>query len=227
MKDVIVVSGITHRAHLLDEYEDQLRYAGIDFHLEDISPLPEGIASMTARWRLNYWKRMCQKFSDYDRIVFTDAWDVLFYGAKSDLCAKISPLILSAERNCWPDASLAEKSICSSPWRYPNPGMLAGYPEFIVAWADSRQVRESTMIDAMDQLWFNVQCANDASIAPLDTRTTVFYVASADKEGGELTLRDGKLWNARFGTYPQFVHFAGPCHPSRFRAMLKGEVDAL
>lgn len=220
-KDVIVVLHATHRAHLMDEYEEQLRTEGIDCHVEPVE-LPDGIGSITMRWRLDYWRRMCTKFADYDRIVFTDAWDVLFYGGKAALCEKIPPFLMSAERNCWPDESLAENFADRSPWRFPNPGMLAGYPERLAKWAT--QMTRFGNLDVMDQLWF---CQKSTPFMGLDTHTTVFYVASADKEDGSLSERLGCPYNSRYRTYPQFVHFAGPCHPDPFRAMMRGEVDAL
>jgi hypothetical protein len=220
MKDLIVVSFITERRHLLDEYEGQLRDAEIDFHIEPVS-LPDGIGSITMRWRLDYWRRMCAKFSDYDRIVFTDAWDVLFYGSKTELCSKIPPVLMSAERNCWPDESLASPNTLRGPWKYPNPGMMAGYPETIDVWCDWCGHMQG--LDAMDQLW----CNRFPFSAPLDTRAVVFYVVSADSEDKALQAPRHRPWNSRYGTFPHFFHFAGPCHPDPFRAMLRGEVDAL
>lgn len=226
-KDVIVVMHATHRAHLMDEYEGQLRDAGIDHHVEPVT-LPDGINSMTIEWRLNFWERMCQQFSGYERIVFTDAWDVLFYGTKDALLPKIPNVLISAERNCWPDETLAVKYRNDSPWRFPNPGCMAGYPDVIVTWVDIIRRLAFPDMQEMDQLWFCKRSIDHPILVPLDTKTTMFYVASQDQEDKSLTLsEDLGLYNMRFGTYPQFVHFAGPCHPDPFRAMLRGEVDAL
>lgn len=218
MKDVIVVLHATHRAHLMDEYEAQLRYAEIDCHVEPVD-LPDGIGSMTMRWRLDYWKRMSEKFSEWDRIIFTDAWDVLYFGPREQLLWIIPPVLMSAERNCWPDESLAHEG--PSPWRYPNPGMLAGYPEAIIDWTNRFAMFPD--VELMDQLWSN----RFHSYIPLDTRTMLFYVASADKEDGSLQKVLGAPCNMRYHTFPQFIHFAGPCHPSRFRALMRDEVPAL
>lgn len=222
MRDLIVVAHATERKYLLDEYEGQLREAQIDFHLEDVSPLPDGIGSMTMRWRLNYWKRMCKKFADYDRIVFSDAWDVLFYGNKW-VTWRIPPFLMSAERNCWPDESLSVHYKFRSPWRFPNPGMMAGYPEYISAWIDILRAGLKANMDVMDQLAFCQLAANHPELVPLDVYTSLFYVVSADKEDGSLR----HLSNTRYGTRPYFFHFAGTCHPDPFRAMLSGEVDCL
>lgn len=219
MKDVIVVVHATERKYLMDEYEAQLKEQEIPLHVEPVE-LPDGIGSMTMRWRLEYWQRMCRKFSDYDRIVFTDAWDVLFYGPKEQLFWSIPPILMSAERNCWPDESLAGNALFCGPWRFPNPGMLAGYPLYIERMATYGLMEHGLKI--MDQLW----CNRNGGF-PLDSYTTLFYVASADKEDGSLRTAMGVPFNSRYKTFPQFIHFAGPCHPDRFRAMLRGEVESL
>lgn len=228
MNDLIVVAPATERKYLLDEYEDQLRKAGIDFHIEPVV-LPDGIGSMTMRWRIDYWRRMCDKFRLYYRIVFTDAWDVLFFGSKEELCWKIPPLLISAERNCWPDESLAVSNTLRGPWKYPNPGMMCGYPDYIVRWLDHISDEETfdDRLDLMDQLWCNHCAYSTLGVIPLDSRATVFYVVSADKENMELTIRDGRPYNSRYRTFPSFFHFAGPCHPDPFRALLRGEVVSL
>jgi hypothetical protein len=221
MKEVIVVVHATERKFLMDEYQSQVIDAGIDFHVEPVD-LPRGIATMTMRWRLDYWTRMCRKFDDYQRIVFTDAWDVLFYHDPTvNMADKIPNMMMSAERNCWPDDSLSDLSPFSSPWRYPNPGMMAGRPEFIVYFCEHLYTMEG--LDEMDQLW----CNRHPDILPLDFLTKLFYVASADKEDGSLTEIHGHPFNLHFQTYPSFIHFAGPCHPDPFRAMLRGEVPSL
>jgi hypothetical protein len=223
MKDVIVVAHATERKYLTDEYEGQLRDAHIDFHIEPIT-LFDGIGSMTGRWRLDYWHRMCKKFSGYDRIVFTDAWDVLFFGNIYGMHTRLPPLLISAERNCWPDESLAQWYRSTSPWRYPNPGMMCGYPEYIVAWIETLKAGLRFNADVMDQLAFCQLAASHPELVPLDTLTTLFYVVSADKEDGALST---SLVNARYKTRPYLFHFAGTCHPDPFRALLRGEVSAL
>lgn len=225
MKDIIVISHATHRAHLIDEYEEQLRHEHIDFHIEPVV-LEDGIGSMTMRWRVAYWQRMAEQFSKYDRIVFTDAWDVLFYGTKEALCSKIPPLVMSAERNCWPDESLGCDIPGSGPWRYANPGMMAGYPHTISSWSKWAVSQiSSEWLDQMDQKCCNYLLVNHyGTVPPLDSNTAIFYVVSQDKEDGSLRH---DLTNIRYGTSPQFFHFAGPCHPSRFRSLLRKEISVL
>ena len=225
MSDLIVVSAITERRHMIDEYEDQLAAAGIDFHLENIV-LPNGIASITARWRLMFLHRMCERFMGYDRIVFTDGWDVLFYGNKADVMAKIParPMV-SAERNCWPEPYLAGKIPATSPWPYVNAGMLSGSPDLILEWISGAEKTDD--LGMMDQAWFNRRLAAGDYPVNLDFNTSLFYTVSYDREDASLRLKGGELWNAFYGSYPQFFHFAGPCSSVPFRAMLRGATDCL
>ena len=224
-KDVIVVSAITERRHMIDEYEDQLAATGIDFHLEPVT-LADGIGSITAWWKFSFLREMCQRFSDYDRIIFTDAWDVLFFGSKSELLAKIpSWPTFSAERNCWPESELAESIISTSPWRFCNAGMMAGAPLAILRWLETPS--PSSDWDMMDQAWLNRRLADHSFPVTLDETTKLFYTVSCDREDGSLRIRNSKPFNARYGTYPQFLHFAGPCSSTPFRAMLRGATESL
>jgi hypothetical protein len=227
MKDVIVCSAYTHRQHMIDEYEDQLAAAGIDFHLEPIT-LENGIVSITARWKFEYMRRMCERFDMYERIVFTDAWDVLFFGTKVDLMTKIPVYpIVSAERNCWPEEDLAEsiQFPTPTPWRYVNAGMIAGHPRALLSFRE--EALRKPDLDLMEQAWFNRRLVAKDSHFVTDIVTQLFYTVSYDREDGSLKLKDGKLWNSRFDTYPQFFHFAGPCSSVPFRAMLRGATSSL
>lgn len=219
MKDVIVVSPITERRGMLDEYEDQLAAAGIDFHLEAVQ-LADGINSMTARWKFGFLKRMCERFGEYSRIIFTDAWDVLFFGSKEELLEKIPALpIMSAERNCWPENDLNFKQEIPGPWRYYNAGMVAGCPLDIFTVVSNLLHMDD--LDIMEQAWMNRQLARGRTPFSIDSRTELFYTVSFDREDGSLQTRDGKLWNLTTGTCPQFFHFSGKCSSAPFRAMLR------
>lgn len=217
MKDVIVVSYATHRAGLLDEYEAQLAAAGIDFHLETVE-LVEGINSVTARWKFEFMRRMCERFIDYQRIVFTDAWDVLFFGRKEDL--SIPPhLLISGERNCWPEDGIAEAIQSPSPWRYCNAGLVCGSPLMIRDWL----LWNSSVGDpgGLEQQWFNRRIVDRASPVFVDAMTRHFYTVSADKEDCSLRSISGRPWNSRYNTSPQFFHFSGQCPTEPFRRMLE------
>lgn len=228
MKDIIVVCYATHRAGLMDEYEQQLKDADIPLHIEPVS-LPDGINSVTARWKFEYMRRMCSKFADYDRIVFTDAWDVLFYGSKNYLMAMDDFPMVGGERNCWPDPKLAPHIMSSqtpaSPWRFCNAGVISGMTASLGLVCN--RALSMSGLDRLEQDWFNNLFAFEDDIGiDCDELTEVSYTVSYDKEDGSLTYFDSPF-NKKYGTYPQFLHFSGKCPTEPFRAMLRGEVDAL
>lgn len=227
MNDLIVISAITHRAGMIDEYEDQLDAAGIDHHFHPIK-LENGIVSITARWKFEFLREMCREFNNYERIVFTDGWDVLFYGGKEEALRKIPEQpIMSAEHNCWPESNLADKFTSPSPWRYCNPGMIAGSPAGINLWLQFCDKLGDT--DLMEQKWCNRIKANPVTnyLIKLDVETKLFYVVSHDSEDGFLRLNEGRPWNSRFNNSPQFFHFSGHCSSVPFRGMLRGVTKSL
>lgn len=226
VNDIIVVAGCTHRDGFLDEYENQLADAGIDFHLHPLEHLPLGANSITMRRRIAYFRQMAERFSDYQTLFITDAWDVLFFGTKQELVDKAPTTFLcSAERNCYPEADLASRIHGSTAWRYANNGMIASNPLFLLAWCDdAERVGE---LDILDQAWFNRRRAYGDAFYQLDVATDLFYVVSAWLEDGALQMKDGRPWNAICETRPNFFHFSGKCPSDSFRAMLRGEAHAL
>jgi hypothetical protein len=219
-KDVIVVAGCTHREGFLDEYEKSLNAAGIDFYLQQLEPLSLGANSITMQKRVNYFRGMAEKFYDYEAIFITDAWDVLFFGTKQELIDKAPRTFLcSAERNCYPESSLAESIHGFTPWRYANNGMVAANPHYLLNWCSA--VEQTPDLHMLDQGWFNRRRAEDSPLTPLDTTTTLFYVVSAWLEDGSLQVKGGRPWNSRCHTYPNFLHFSGKCPSDGVRKMLE------
>lgn len=219
MKEVIVVAQITHREGMIDEYEQQLNDAGIPFYWHQIAPLPAGANSITMRRRIEYIKAMATRFLDYEYIVMTDAWDVLFYGTKDELLSKLPEnMIVSAERNCYPESHLAPQFTSESPWRYANNGMLSATPRMLLSWC--KLAEQTPDLDYLDQCWFNRRAAEGSSLVWLDETTSIFYVVSAWLEDGSLKLKNGRPWNSKYDTFPSFFHFSGKCPDSGFRRLL-------
>lgn len=204
---------------MVDEYQDQLTATGIDCHIEPVT-LDNGINSVTALWKLHFIKEMCERFSHYERIVFTDAWDVLFVGSKDELLPKLRDIpCVSAERNCWPEHDLQFKRTLQSPWRYCNAGMICGSPSSFFEWTDHELSMPN--LDQMEQAYMNRKLASGSYGFNLDLHTSLFYTVSGEREDGSLRLKDGKPWNCYFDTYPQFFHFSGGCSSLPFRTMLR------
>ena len=219
MNELIVCSGCTHRSGMIDEYESQLASHDIPYHLEPWGHLPAGANSISMSRRISFVRALATKFLHYQKIVITDAWDVLFYGTRSELIAKVpDTLVVSAERNCYPEAEYGPRISGATPWRYVNNGMMAGSPAYLLDWCAAAE--QTPNLDILDQAWFNRRRAEDSPLTPLDETTNLFYVVSATLERGELQMKDGRPWNILCETFPNFYHFSGNCPTDSFRALL-------
>ncbi len=227
MKDVIVVAGATHREGFLDEYEFKLEEAEIDFHLWPLENLPSGANSINMRRRIDYMRGVAEKFADYQRIIMTDAWDVLFFGTREEVMEKVptTGIFVSTERNCYPEPKLTSRFTSASPWRFMNNGMLCGAPSEIIDWCSVAECEGD--LNILDQAWFNRARANRTMWFGADESTMLFYVVSSTQEDGALQVRHGRPWNTRYNTFPNFLHFSGKCPDDRFRALLRGEIGSL
>ncbi len=219
-KDVIVVAGATHRKGFLDEYEAQLAKADIPFHLEQLDPLPAGANSITMGRRIDYWRKMAERFSDYGCLYLTDAWDVLCFASRQELIDKATKtFICSGERNCYPEYHLSDKIMGITPWRYANNGCVAANPQFLLGWCDDAE--KIGNLDILDQAWFNRRRAYRDGFYELDVTTELFYVVSEKLEDGALQVKNGRPWNSRCDTLPAFLHFSGHCPSDGVRKMLE------
>jgi len=209
MNEVIVISGATHRAGVLDEYERQLRAANVPFELEPYPALQSGPDSVTMRLKHNFLKGLASKYSQFTTIYNTDAYDVLFYGTHEELIAKApSKILFSAERNCYPESAHAYRIHGPGPWKYVNAGTLAANREYLLKWLES--IENDGELDILDQRWYNRRLADSRTeVVPLDYDTNIFYVVSGELEDGALKIKDNRPWNESRGTFPNFLHFSG------------------
>lgn len=218
MKDVIVVAGATHYEHLMSEYEQTLRDAEVPFHFETVEPMADGPNSMTMRRKISFVRAMAEQFSEYDRVVISDAFDVLFVGRREELALKLPDyVVVSAERNCYPEPHLSPRFSSPGPWRYVNAGLMSGSPDRLISWCD--RIAAMTEIDILDQAWLNRRASEHSDLFVLDEITAAFYTVSTH-EDGKLKFRDGRPWNSMFDTEPNFFHFSGRCSPESFRNSL-------
>lgn len=203
-----VIATCTQRKGLLPMLEKQLDTAGIAFHVEPLAHMPNGVGNLD--WKVKYVRRMLDKFGDVEHLVFTDAWDVLFYGTERDVVSKITGdvPILAAERNCWPDAYLAPHFPGDTPWKYPNGGLMAGTPETIDNWLRMIVTDPSYCKWLVDQQFLNHRrLQGHVMTSGLDTHTELFYCCFQDQ--GELQFENGMPVNALCGTRPSFLHMNG------------------
>lgn len=221
MKELIVVGGYTHRDHMMDEYEQQLIDAGVPYYFKQVEPMPNGPNSMTMRRKLAFMRDMSINFKDYNRIVFSDLFDVLFFGNLEEVAAKLPDVVMfSGERNCYPEPHLAPQFKAYSRWRYANAGMSCGDPNYVADWCDL-VLKWNHELDMLDQQWLNRRAVEDHDcIFWIDEYTTVFYTVSSTQEDGALRMDNGRPFNSVTEQYPNFFHFSGRCHTTSFREML-------
>lgn len=211
---LIVCAACTRRDGLLNRYESQLEAAGIPFHLEPLAQA--GVGSLGVKIAL--LRKLATKFKDYGRIVLTDAWDVLFYGSNSQVLEALSDdhmVTLGAERNCFPDAYLAEHFWGTTPWKFFNGGFTAGSPTAILDWCKAIEGDECYLPMAIDQQWINWTLLSTQrggftrwiQYASLDRNTQLCYTMM--REQGTLELKGNRLYNPICDSHPQWIHFNG------------------
>jgi hypothetical protein len=205
VKDLIVIMACTSPQGTMHKYLQQLYDAGIESYVDTIKDFDavNNIGGQIAAVR-----RLTKQFSDYEKIVFTDAFDVLFYGTKEDVLGKIGDhVILPGERNCWPDPSLALYMPGETPWKFVNGGLLAGRPAVILDWLDKLEQHSTYHPKANNQGWFNLLKSLGCPLITVDEKTELFYCLF--NENDELQMEGDRPVNSVFGTHPNFIHANG------------------
>ena len=163
-------------------------------------------------FQLKTQRPLVNKFSDYSKIVFTDAFDVLFFGTKVDLLSKIpdTGVITAAERIYWPDDGRAADFPCTTAWRYVNGGMMAGTPQSFSTWLDGLESHPvyAEMTKDYNQRFLNRLRVEDSPLMTLDEKTEIFYCLPGEKD--ELSFEKGRPVNKVCGTHPNFLHINNP-----------------
>jgi hypothetical protein len=215
MNDLLVIMPCTQEHGLMPEYLRQLREAEIDVHIERLESIPNGNAGGTHAYALDLYRRCAQRFDNYRKLVFSDAFDVLFYGTKEEVLGKIpfDHVLLAAERNCYPDQFLSSSIPGKTPWRFANGGLSCGTPESFLKWVEEIEKHPLYAPYGLNQRFYNLLLAMAPSpLVQLDETTELFYCMFL--EAGELDFKNGFPVNQLCGTRPNFLHFNGKCfHP--------------
>jgi len=206
MKDLLVVMPCTQEYGSMQEYVRQLVAAEIHAHIEKLASIPNGNAGGTHAYAIDLMRRNCQRFSDYQKIVFSDAFDVLFYGTKAEAIRKIPEdrVMLAAERNCYPEKLEIGGDTA---WRYVNCGLSAGTPANFLTWLDEQEKHPFYHPIGLNQGFFNRLLQEGSPLARIDSRTELFYCLFG--ETNELHFENGLPVNTVLGTHPNFVHANG------------------
>lgn len=158
-------------------------------------------------------------------VMFLDAYDVLVVGPPDPVEALYrehyaGQIIFNAEKNCWPDAALADEYPPSdSPWCFLNSGCYLGPAGAI------HQLLAEMDIHPTDD---DQRLMTDAYLAgkvTLDTACRIFQSA-AFAANDELCAINRRLENAITGTCPTILHGNGRTDMARFRIKRNLEEEA-
>lgn len=164
-------------------------------------------------------------------MIFCDAFDVVF-AAPPERTIEVSRqtygerIVWNAERNCFPDASLADKHPESpTSFRYLNSGFAVGpVADFlkILQWMDAdnlpvdHQDEEGRWVHPNDQDFFMRAFVFSGVDMALDTSGRV-CAALCGVEVGELEIKGNRITNRETGTNPLAFHFNGPAKTAGLR----------
>lgn len=204
MKDLIVVMGASAERGTMKQYLGQLVAAGIDAHVEHLLSFENTLGACVGSQMA-----LTEKFQEYKRLVFSDAFDVQFYGSKADVLAKvpINEVLLAGERNCYPDPSLASDMPGNTAWRFVNGGLMAGTPTTIRLFLSSIAAHPLFNAKLMNQEFYNRLKHLGQLPAKVDESTNLFYCLYHEQV--ELQSDHGLPLNTVCQSRPQFIHANG------------------
>jgi len=212
MKDVIVITGVSTQEHpWFLSYRDQLFNAGIDMHVENISNVAWLGRGGFISEKVNLFRYFAKLFSQYKFLVMSDGFDVKFFGTKDQLMTRLvrheGIVLHAAEKNCYPDPTLAPKIAEVGPWRFANGGLSMGMPMAYLKWCDEVTNHPRYTPEILDQHFMNILLAERSGIQFIDYLTETFFCLY----GGypELEFHNGKPHNTHHRTDPLFVHANG------------------
>jgi hypothetical protein len=160
-------------------------------------------------WKVQKFREFATSYSRFEKIVLSDAWDITFYGTKEDALSKIPDdhVLQAAEKNCYPDLSMAGSIPDRGPWRFVNGGLTAGRPGIILRWLELLESHPLYNPGCLDQWFFNALLAEGSPLCNIDAETMLFFCLF----GGyaELEFEKGLPVNTVYGTHPNFCHRNG------------------
>jgi hypothetical protein len=206
--DLLVILGATQVHGTMPLYLRQLEAAGIEYAVESCSDKPNINGGGNLGYRVKKFREWANRFSNYERLVISDAFDVTFYGSKEDVLAKIpmDRLIHAGEKNCYPADSQSLPVPDRGPWRYANGGLVAGTPEHFHHWCTYTERHPLYNPDCLDQYFLNLQISEGVGCLP-DYKTELFFCLYGGYE--ELEFERGLPVNRLYGTKPNFLHANG------------------
>lgn len=157
----------------------------------------------------------------YDTIMMTDAYDSFFVAGEGEILKKFaiyhSPVVISAERDCWPLPYLSESwpADPENPFRFPNAGGVIGVREALLGSLDYLW-RNYTDVDLgghgcnPQARWLDALSKGKVS-AQVDTACIIFQTMSACNLDNDFAISGSRLLNKVTKCQPCVIHFNGRC----------------
>jgi len=148
------------------------------------------------------------QLNTYDMVLFTDAYDVAYYGTQEEIMKRFvefnRPIVFGCEKYCNPDPPLAkEYTIREVDFPYLNSGMFIGY-----VWALRQCIGAYEYNDVDDdQRFWTRQYLDHPEWISLDYENRLF-LNTAGIDETEILVKDGKI--EYHEKNPLFVHVNGP-----------------
>jgi hypothetical protein len=205
---VIVIMAASSIRGTMPLYVQQLSRAGIEVFL--VNPDEMLGAQSTIGRKITWVREQVGMHGGHNGIVFSDAFDVTFWGTKEDLIRRIpcGKVLQAAEKNCHPPECKSLSIPDVGPWRYANGGLSIGSPDAFLRWADRCEKHPTYDPELIDQRFMNMCLADRYDCAwEIDHRAETFFCLYGGHD--ELAFESGRPVNLKYGTRPLFVHANG------------------
>lgn len=154
-----------------------------------------------------------------DYVLVCDASDAFFVGGEDSILSRFiemqAPVVISAEKRCWPQSSLASYfPQVDTPWKYLNSGGYIGRKWDVVnllRYLEAMTVDESMFRSRdwdVDQFRLSLVYIDSISSIKLDTRCEIFQTMG-DLAKDEISWKGGFCRNLVTNTFPLVVHYNG------------------
>lgn len=163
--------------------------------------------------RLRSIRNYCREQDPQETVLFTDCFDVLMLSdmaeVESAYLSLESPLVFSAERNCWPDPILYRFPASHTSFRSLCAGTYIGRASHILRMMDEIDVDCLPRINS-DQRVVTQWYLSHLDVATLDRECRIFqcYFESGDV----VKFRKGRAFNTETATFPPIFHANGNHH---------------